>query len=164
MALPGRTNNSRMSSVLVPVGLGGSDADAVGLACELLGNKKGQLFIVYTIEVERAMPVDAEMPDDFARGEDLLRRMEQVARPFGCQTQAEILQSRRAGLAAVQEAYDKQVDAIVLGMACQEPYGDYTLDDAAKYILRNAPCSVILWREAASVKAGATNGASPARI
>ena len=125
-----------MSSVLVPVGLGGSDDDAVGLACELLGNKKGRLFIVYTIEVERAMPVDAEMPDDFSRGEDLLRRMEQVARPFGCQTQAEILQSRRAGLAAVQEAYDKQVDAIVLGMACQEPYGDYTLDDAARYILR----------------------------
>ncbi len=163
MALPRRTNNSRMSSVLVPVGLGGSDDDAVGLACELLGNKKGRLFIVYTIEVERAMPVDAEMPDDFSRGEDLLRRMEQVARPFGCQTQAEILQSRRAGLAAVQEAYDKQVDAIVLGMACQEPYGDYTLDDAARYILRNAPCSVILWREAASVKAGATNGASPTR-
>ena len=163
MALPRRTNNSRMSSVLVPVGLGGSDADAVGLACELLGNKKGQLYIVYTIEVERAMPVDAEMPDDFARGEDLLRRMELVARPFGCQTQADILQSRRAGLAAVQEAYDKQVDAIVLGMACQEPYGDYSLDEAAKYILRNAPCNVILWREAASVKAGATNGVSPTR-
>ena len=152
-----------MSSVLVPVGLGGSDADAVGLACELLGNKKGQLYIVYTIEVERAMPVDAEMPDDFAQGEDLLKRMELVARPFGCQTQADILQSRRAGLAAVQEAYDKQVDAIVLGMACQEPYGDYSLDEAAKYILRNAPCNVILWREAASVKAGATNGVSPIR-
>ena len=163
MALPRRTNNSRMSSVLVPVGLGGSDADAVGLACELLGNKKGQLYIVYTIEVERAIPVDAEMPDDFARGEDLLKRLELVARPFGCQTQADILQSRRAGLAAVQEAYDKQVDAIVLGMACQEPYGDYSLDEAAKYILRNAPCNVILWREAASVKAGATNGGSPIR-
>ena len=163
MALPRRSNNNRMSSVLVPVGLGGSDADAVGLACELLGNKKGQLFIVYTIEVGRALPVDAEMPDDFARGEELLRRMEQVARPFGCRTQAEILQSRQAGLAAVQEAYDKQVDAIVLGMACQEPYGDYILDEAAKYILRNAPCSVILWREAAAVKAALTNGASPAR-
>ena len=161
MALPRRSNNNRMSSVLVPVGLGGSDADAVGLACELLGNKKGRLFIVYAIEVERAFPVDADMPDDFARGEDLLRRMEEVARPFGCQTQADILQSRQAGLAAVQEAYDKQVDAIVLGMACQEPHGDYTLDEAAKYILRNAPCSVILWREPAPVKISSINGASP---
>ena len=163
MALPRRTNNSRMSSVLVPVGLGGSDADAVGLACELLGNKKGRLFIVYTIEVERAFPVDAEMPDEFARGEELLRSMEQVARPFGCQTQADILQSRQSGLAAVQEAYDKQVDAIVLGMASQEPYGDYTLDEAAKYILRNAPCRVILWRDTASIKVGTANGAAPVR-
>ncbi len=151
-----------MSSVLVPVGLGGPDSDAVGLACELLGHKKGQLYIVYAIEVERSMPVDAEIIDDFARGEELLKRMEEVARTFGCQTQAEILQSRQAGLAAVQEAHEKNVDAIVLGIGHRETYGEYSLDETARYVLRNAPCRVILWREAAPVKAGSNNGLTAA--
>ena len=97
----------------MPVGLGGPDADAVGLACDLLGHKKGDLYIVYAIEVDRSLPVDAEIGDDFAKGEELLKRMEEVSKPYGCRTQADILQSRRAGLAAVQEAFDKKVDAIV---------------------------------------------------
>jgi nucleotide-binding universal stress UspA family protein len=63
----------------------------------------------------------------------------------------------------VQEAHDKSVDAIVLGIGHREAYGEYSLDETARYVLRNAPCRVILWREAAPVRAGSNNGLIAAR-
>ena len=142
----------------MPVGLGGPDADAVGLACELLGHKKGDLYIVYAIEVDRSLPVDAEIGDDFVKGEALLKRMEEVSKPYGCRTQADILQSRRAGLAAVQEAFDKKVDAIVLGIDYKETHGSFSLGETVLYILKNAPCRVIMWRDSTPTVAGSDNG------
>ena len=72
--------------------------------------------------------------------------MEEVAKPYKCEIQADLLQSRRAGLAVVREAVDKQVDAIVLGIPYMEVYGSFSIGDTASYVLKNAPCRVILWR------------------
>ena len=123
------------------------DDDAVKLACELLVPQKGTLYIVYVIEVDRSLPVDAEITPATAKGEEVLRHMEEVARPYKCETHAELLQSRRAGLAVVREAVDKRVDAIVLGVSHRETYGSFSLGETAPYVLKNAPCRVLLWRD-----------------
>lgn len=145
MASPQKVKNSGLSSVLVAVG-GRSEDEAVRLACELISPNKGKLYIVYVIEVERSLPVDAEVAPATAKGEEVLKHMEEVAKPFKCRTQAELLQSRRAGSAVVQEAVDKSVDAIVLGLPYREVYGSFSMGETAPYVLRNAPCKVILWR------------------
>jgi nucleotide-binding universal stress UspA family protein len=77
----------------------------------------------------------------------VLKEMEEVASDYRCVTQAELLQSRKSGLAVVQEAVDKDVDAIVLGTAYREQYGSFSLGDTVPYVLKNAPCKVILWRD-----------------
>ena len=129
------------------VGGQSSDDDAVKLACELVNPQKGNLYIAYVIEVERSLPVDAEIAPATAKGEEVLTHMEEVAKPYRCTTQAELLQSRQAGLAVVQEAVDKQVDAIVLGLPYREVYGTFSMGDTVPYVLKNAPCRVILWRD-----------------
>lgn len=144
----GSRKGAGFSSILVAVEGEGPDDDAVKLACGLLtGQKKANLYIVYTIEVERGLPVDAEIAPATAMGEEILKHMEEVAKPFKLTTQAELLQSRRAGAAVVQEALDKQVEAIVLGVPYRESYGDFSLGDTVPYVLKNAPCRVILWRD-----------------
>ena len=147
MASTRRSKNNGLSSVLVAVGGQSSDDDAVKLACQLLLPQKGNLYIVHVIEVERGLPVDAEIAPATAKGEEVLTHMEEVAKPYKCKTQAELLQSRRAGLAVVQEAVDKQVDAIVLGMPYREVYGSFSIGETVPYVLKNAPCRVILWRD-----------------
>ena len=136
-----------MSAVLVAVGGENSDEDAVNLACELLHPQKGQLYILYVIEVERGLPLDAEVATGTVKGEEVLKRFQLVADAHKFETTAELLQSRRAGLAVVQEAVDKRVDAIVLGVPYREIYGSPSLGDTAPYVLNNAPCRVILWRD-----------------
>ena len=127
------------------------DREAVRLACDLLIPQKGNLFIVYVIEVERGLPIDAEIVPATAKGEEVLKEMEQVAKPYRCVTRAELLQSRKAGLAVVQEAVDKEVDAIVLGTSYTEQYGSFSMGETVPYVLKNAPCRVILWRDSITV-------------
>ena len=147
MATIRRSKHPGLSSVLVAVEGEDSDDDAVRLGCELVSLHKGSLYIVYVIEVERGLPLDAEVAPATAKGEEVLKHMEDVAKPFKCRTQAELLQSRRVGLAVVQEAVDKQVDAIVLGVPYKEEFGSFSLGEVAPYVLKNAPCRVVLWRD-----------------
>jgi nucleotide-binding universal stress UspA family protein len=139
-----------LSSVLVSVAGNDSDEEAVRMACEMLnGNKghKGRLHILYIIEVERALPVDAEVPLATAKGDAVLRRMEEVAKPFKLDPQAELLQSREAGYAVVQEAVDKDVEAIVMAVPYQTRHGEFSLGTTIPYVFEHAPCQVILWRD-----------------
>jgi len=113
----------------------------------MLNGNKGRLHILYIIEVERTWPVDAEIPVATARGDAVLRRMEEVAQPFKLDPQAELLQSRQAGHAVVQEAVDKDVDAIVMAVPYQTRYGEFSLGTTIPYVFEHAPCQVILWRD-----------------
>ena len=142
-----KPKHTGVSSVLVAVGGEKSDDPAVRLACQLLNPHRGNLYIVYVIEVERSLPIDAEIAPATARGEEVLNEMEALAEPYKLETAAELLQSRRTGLAVVQEAVDKQVDAIVLGVPYKEVYGSFSLGDMVPYVLKNAPCRVILSRD-----------------
>jgi len=143
-----RPKDEAFSSVLVAVEGRKSDEEAVKLACDLLVPQKGDLFIVYIIEVERGMPLDAEIVPATAKGEEVLKEMEEVAKPYRCAIKAELLQSRKAGLAVVQEAVDKGVDAVVLGTTYRHEFGSFSLGDTVPYVLENAPCKVLLWRDA----------------
>ena len=138
-----------VSSVLVTVSGERWDDEAVKLACELLNSSKGKLYILYVIEVERGLPIDAEIAPATAKAEEVLKHMEEIARPYKCETEAELVQARQAGCAVVQEAADSSVDTIVIGAPYKEMYGSFSLGNTVPYVLKNAPCRVIIWRDAA---------------
>ena len=83
-----------------------------------------------------------------ANHEEVLKEMEEVAKPYRCAIKAELLQSRKAGLAVVQEAVGKRVDAVVLGATYRHEFGSFSMGDTVPYVLKNAPCKVLLWRDA----------------
>ena len=135
------------SSVLVAVSGEPCDDDAVKLGCELVNASRGNLHILYVIEVERGLPLDAEVPPSTARGEQVLQHLEDIARALRCKPDAELLQSRRAGFAVVQEAVDKEIDTIILAASYSDRFGSFSLGDTIPYVLKNAPCRVIILRE-----------------
>jgi len=135
-----------LTSVIAAVTGDKSDAETVSMACELLGDARGTVHVVHVIEVARDLPVDAEVTAATTIGEEILKDMEEVTARFKCNSEAELLQSRKAGHAIVQEAVDKSVDAIVLGTPFKQQYGSFTLGETLPYVLENAPCRVIVWR------------------
>lgn len=153
-------NGVRVPSVLVPVTGVAHDEEVVRLGCELLESSQSSLHILYVIEVSREYPLDAAMNSVYMSGERVLNRMEEIASDYKCILSAEIVQVRRAGAAIVREAVFKEVDAIVIGMSYKETYGVYSLDEHIPYVLRYAPCRVILSREPLASRASSQAAAS----
>ena len=98
------------------------------------------------IEVERRLPLDADVIPEATRGEEVLQRMEKLGKEQQVEIEAEILQARDAGPAVVQEAVDREVDAIVVGIPYKRRYGLFNLGNIIPFILKHAPCPVMLWR------------------
>ena len=136
-----------IKSVLVAVSGNSTDDSAVRFAAQMTERRRGSLYIVHVIEVERSLPVDSELPFHTTRGDDLLDTMERAARPFKCKVYSELLQARLAGHAIVHEAAEREVDAVVIGMPYKTKYGRFALGDAVPYVLEHSPCRVVLWRD-----------------
>ena len=132
--------------VLLPVYGGEGDEDSLRLACKLAKESKGKVYILYVIEVSRRLPLDADIGSEAARGEQILQRMEKLAKKYHCDIEAEILQARDAGPAVVQEAVQREVDAVVVRLHYKRRYGTFSMGRTVPYILRNSPCPVLVWR------------------
>lgn len=138
----------RLRDVLVPVNGTPVGYEALSLACNISKRSKGKVYAVYVIEVSRTLALDAEMAPEAQRAEEVLVRAETIASEFDCKVEGEILQARDAGHAIVDEAIERDVSAIVLGVGYERPLGEFELGGTARYVVEHAPCQVILLRAA----------------
>jgi nucleotide-binding universal stress UspA family protein len=133
--------------VLVPVSGGAADTDALELGCLIAKRSRRTVEAVFVIEVERSLPLDAEMQAEIERGEAVLDQAERVAQSFDVEMETSLLQARDAGAAIVDEAVQTSSDTIVMGLAYKMKFGEYSLGKTASYVLKNAPCRVWLARQ-----------------
>jgi nucleotide-binding universal stress UspA family protein len=132
--------------VLLPVNGEDSDEESLWLACNLVRGSKGKIYVLYVIEVSRQFPLDADVSSETVRGEEVLQRMEKLGKEYQVNVDAEILQAREAGPAVVQEAVEREVETIVVGVPYKRRYGVFSLGTTVPFILKNSPCPVLLWR------------------
>ena len=122
--------------------------EALTLACSLLRKSKSKVYAVYVIEVKRNLALDAEMIPEAQQAEAVLVRAEEIGEELDCKVEGEILQARDAGHAIVDEAIERGVGAIVLGVSRDRPLGELELGHTARYVVEHAPCQVIVLRSA----------------
>jgi nucleotide-binding universal stress UspA family protein len=131
---------------LVPIAGQEVDEDIVKSACVIARRSKGKVYIVHVIQVSRNLPLDAEIEDETAAGEKILASAEKIADVMDCDAETEILQAREVGPAIVDEAVERGVDMIVMGINYKKRFGEWDMGSVVPYVLRNAPCRVLLWR------------------
>jgi nucleotide-binding universal stress UspA family protein len=134
--------------ILVPVSGASGDAHAIKIVSKLIEPKHAEVTAVFVIEVAQSLPLDAELPDEIDRGERALQSAETVARNF-CGTRTDfmttdLLQARSAGAAIVDEASERHCDLIVMTASCHETHGKRQISATVSYVLKNAPCEVML--------------------
>ncbi len=109
------------------------------------------ITIAYVVEVQQSMPLDAELPAEIERGESVLHDAETYAtRCVGGRRDhinTELLQARSSGAAIVDEAIESEANAIMLSCSIRKKHGRPTIGEAVEYVLRNAPCEVIVIRQ-----------------
>jgi nucleotide-binding universal stress UspA family protein len=137
-----------LRAILVPVDGTPASLEAVKVACGIGRKIKARIYVVHVIEVQRALPLDAELQSESRLGGDILRRAEQIAEEMDCEIEAEILQAREAHHAIVDEGSERGVDAIIMGVTYKREFGEFTLGKTANYVLKHAPCQVWLCRGA----------------
>lgn len=140
-------------TIVVPVTGGDGDERVIDLLGQLLRQTTSNIILVYVLEVVQSMSLDSELPQEVSRGEAVLAHAEQYAlghlgkgaRPLNITT--EILQARAAGAAIVDEAIERHADAIAMSAALRKVHGRSTIGDTSDYVLKHAPCEVVLVRE-----------------
>lgn len=144
--MPPSRAGTPIRSVLVPVDGSEASLQAVTLACTIARRTKGKVFAVHVIEVRRSLPLDAELTPEAEQGERFLAMAERIGADLDQHVEGELLQAREAAHAIVDEAIERAVDAIVVGVDYDAPLGQFQMGKLTQYVLRNAPCHVILWR------------------
>ena len=153
-----------LGSIMVPILGGELDDDIVQTAARLAGsehddlNPEGAVIeAIWVFEVPLALPLDVRLPAaQVQRAKAALARAKVVGEEYeGVVVQTAMVRARRAGQAIVSEAKRRGVEAIVL--AAEEPSRvrggarlgsagplDNYLGEVTKYVVRKAPCRVIL--------------------
>jgi nucleotide-binding universal stress UspA family protein len=142
---------AQSARILVTVAGHSVDEETVRLACrmarEMPQSSTPRLYAVHVIEVTRALPLSAPVHQQVEHGEQVLDAAERIAAEYDLEIQTEMVQARDTGPAIVGEADDWHADVIVMGLPYKRRFGEFNLGKTAPYVLKNAPCRVILFRE-----------------
>ncbi len=133
--------------ILVPVAGTEADDEAIRLACRLAKRDKGKIWAIYVITVKRSLPLDAEIAPGIREAEDILDHAQSIADEQDYKIETDLLQAREAGPTIVDEAIERKVDLILMGVKYKKRFGQFSLGSVIPYVLENAPCRVILYQQ-----------------
>ena len=116
--------------ILVPINGTKIDEEVIELACRLARRSRGKVYVTYVIQLERTLPLDAEVRSEVDRGEESLDAAECCAENCDYEVSTDLLQARAVGPALVNEAVERAgsgipVKELVIGIDGQ------TMDRAA---------------------------------
>ncbi|MFC1992054.1 universal stress protein [Chloroflexota bacterium] len=143
-------------NILVPVSGSVADGETIKLACRLAKPDKAKICAVNIIPIERILPLDAEIETEVQKAEGILDRMESIARGQNYLIETDLLQAREAGPTIIDEAVERQVDLIVMGIEYKRHFGQFSLGSVVPYVLKNAPCRVILYHQYTDIQVEVT--------
>ena len=134
-------------NILVPVTGTEADEEAMKLTCRLAKKNKAKIRAVYVITVKRTLPLDAEIEPEIQKAEGILDHIERVAEEQDYEVETDLLQAREAGPTIVDDAVEQEADLILMGVKYKRRFGQFSLGSTVLYVLRNAPCRVILYHQ-----------------
>jgi nucleotide-binding universal stress UspA family protein len=137
----------KLERILVATNGKDADVEAVKLGCDLAKKSKAKVHVVYVIEVKRSLPLDAVIESEIEKAEKVLTRAEEISADRDCEVETDLIQAREVGPAIVDEAMEKGVDLIVMGLTYKKRFGTFDLGRVIPYVLEEAPCRVMLCRE-----------------
>jgi nucleotide-binding universal stress UspA family protein len=135
------------NKILVPVAGTDADEETIKLACRFARKDKAKIMAVHVIPIERSFPLDADLANEVRKAEKILTWAEKVALDQGWEIETDLLQARSAGPSIVDEAVERQIDLIVMGLTYKRRFGQFSLGDVTPYVLKNTPCPVILYQQ-----------------
>jgi len=133
--------------IIVPINGCPTDDEAVRLAARLARRAHAKVNVVTVLEIKRSLALGTVQEPATQGAEALLDRAEKVAKELDITVETELLQAREAGPAIVDEIVEWKADLVVIGLPYRERFDEFYMGKTALYILREAPCRALLFRE-----------------
>jgi nucleotide-binding universal stress UspA family protein len=133
--------------ILVPLTGTEADDETMRMACWIARRDKSKIYIMYVITIKRSLPLEAEIESETKRAEELLDRAEKIAEDEDQLVETDLLQSREVAPTIIDEAVERKIDLILMGVKYQRRFGQFSLGNIVPYIIKNAPCQVMLFSQ-----------------
>ncbi|HWH24976.1 MAG TPA: universal stress protein [Candidatus Limnocylindria bacterium] len=146
------------------LGLNGGPTDelVVTLGCQLARPAGAELVAVHVIEVDWTRELSEDIASANEAAAAILDRAEAIAAKHKVALTSGLLQARDVGAAIVDEAVELGAEAILIGLPYRHRFGgDFALGSTVPYVFQNAPCQVLVVREAVAGAAERDDGQEP---
>jgi APA family basic amino acid/polyamine antiporter len=131
-------------NILVPIIGNTISREAMVMACELASEEGSSIYALHVIEIPMNRPVDDLLPEESELAGTLLAEAKEVAEEFGVKLFPKIVPGRNVGRVIVDEAIDKKSQIVMIGTERKRRAGDRFFGTTVEYILRKAPCKVLV--------------------
>lgn len=119
-------------------------ASLLDLASRMAKTMNASILAVHVVEVPVTLDLSAQSDELDSAGKVVLKEAQrQVQKGFGV-ISTELIRARHAGQAIVDEAKQHGSDLLVLGYCHKNPISEVLLGSTAQYVMRHAPCRVIV--------------------
>jgi basic amino acid/polyamine antiporter, APA family len=134
-------------NVLVPIVARHESEEAMDLACRLATERRASIVALTVVEIPLDLPLDAELPESVDdKANDLLDEARAIGDAYGVNVIGRIVRARRPGPAIVEEAARRHSEIIVMGSPRRDQHRrrGRVFGDTVDYVLKNAPCRVMV--------------------
>jgi nucleotide-binding universal stress UspA family protein len=126
------------------VKLGQIGEEMLATAIRLAEERGCSVHAVHVIKVPLDLPLDAELTDEEEKAEASLAEAKLLAAEHGVEVEGEIVRGRAIGEAIVDQATGDGVDLILMGSAPRWRRQSRFFSPTVDYVLRRAPCEVMV--------------------
>jgi APA family basic amino acid/polyamine antiporter len=132
------------ANILVPLKLGPIGEEVLATAVRLAEERESRVGVLHVLRVPLDLPLDAPMPEAERRAAESIAEIEELAAEHGLEIEGSIVRARALGEAIVDEARRGDVDLIVMGSAPRWRRQSRFFSPTVDYVLRRAPCEVMV--------------------
>jgi basic amino acid/polyamine antiporter, APA family len=132
------------AQILVPMKLGLIGEEMVATAVRLAQERGAKVTALHVIRVPLDLPVDAALTDEEERAEASIAEAKLLGSDHGVLVEGRIVRARAIGAAIVEVAREADADLIVLGASPRWRRQSRFFSPTVEYVLKKAPCEVLI--------------------
>jgi APA family basic amino acid/polyamine antiporter len=131
-------------TIVVPVLRTAESEEALVAAARLAAERRATIAIVTVVEVPLELSPDTLMEEAEREANDALDDAQALVESYGVRAVTRLARARRAGPAIVREAAERNAELIVVGAPRRVRRGGPVFGRTVDYVLKNAPCRVLI--------------------
>jgi len=142
-----------LHDILVPIFAKVPSDHAIALACRIAkaDGLKARIHLAYVLEIPRALPLTAPLPEEECLACDVLDAAEKLVKREGLAAAPKVCRGRDAGEEIVNQAHALNANMIVLSYSQDMDASDDLLKKVGRTVLDRSQCEVILNKVPAAV-------------